>query len=356
MPLVDKIAKELFQKHPQIVKTNMARMPIQAGERIIDAGVPDMVGANRPEFTGVVRKVVGSRFVVDWDDGTTEEVRSSVVRRMAHRYEQPLEPYIAGDSVILGNGDRGIIVAQVSGGTNGSYRSYSVKVTHSNSPRDIGRRVFATPLGMKPAISLRKDARIIFYRGKVAGLTVHCELARTSEEQRIGLQKVSSIDNSEAMLFYYNPPRDVAFHMGQVRFPIDMIFAGPDLRIANIVHNIQPKTKGHWGMVNIAAVVELRGGVAKEANLKLGDLVGLPLDKMAQEYFEPSQNRPDWHTRRPTEEWRPGEGRYQDRQIPDDMVGNDNYLDNRSWHQEIGYDPANPQDDNEGIVPQRPNN
>jgi uncharacterized membrane protein (UPF0127 family) len=48
--------------------------------------------------------------------------------------------------------------------------------------------------------------------------------------------------------------------MGTVSFPIDIIFVGGDGRVTKIVDNIDPGTRGSWGMPHTSAVIESAGG------------------------------------------------------------------------------------------------
>ena len=51
-----------------------------------------------------------------------------------------------------------------------------------------------------------------------------CDLADTYEKKVIGLQGKDNLREKQGMLFSYEQPSDVSFHMGNVSFPIDIIF------------------------------------------------------------------------------------------------------------------------------------
>lgn len=56
-----------------------------------------------------------------------------------------------------------------------------------------------------------------------SGKVLKAEVARTSQDQAVGLLKNSSLEDGEAMLFPYKKPTDVAFHCRGMVFPIDII-------------------------------------------------------------------------------------------------------------------------------------
>jgi len=104
---------------------------------------------------------------------------------------------------------------------------------------------------------------------------LYCEVANSPVESTIGLQKHALLKDGQGMLFPFTPPRYTEFHMGKVAFPIDIVFIGADRKVAKIVANIQPGTKGHWGCNNTAFVVEAKGGWAANHSVTEGLMVEL---------------------------------------------------------------------------------
>ncbi len=85
-----------------------------------------------------------------------------------------------------------------------------------------------------------------------------------------------SLAPDEAMIFPYNPPRDVAFWMRNTLIPLDMVFIRADGTIARIA-TAQPLDETPVpGGEPVAAVLEIKGGRAAELGIKAGDRVSWP--------------------------------------------------------------------------------
>lgn len=52
----------------------------------------------------------------------------------------------------------------------------------------------------------------------------HVEVARSIDEQRVGLSGRGSLEQDEGMLFPFDPPERPAFWMNKMRFPIDIVW------------------------------------------------------------------------------------------------------------------------------------
>lgn len=107
-------------------------------------------------------------------------------------------------------------------------------------------------------------------------------IASTQEEKARGLEVFSSIEKNEGMIFPFDHPQHVTFHMGSVKFPIDIIFLMDTpigLKVAKIVHNVQPGAEDRWSCNDVAAVVEVRGTLCKEHNIKIGNLFEVRREK-----------------------------------------------------------------------------
>ena len=89
-----------------------------------------------------------------------------------------------------------------------------------------------------------------------------------------GLEIVSSLDKDEGMLFPFEPADHVTFHMGKVKFPIDIVFLTDyfdELKVAKIIHNAQPGALESWSHGKTAYVLEVPGGSCKEHNININD-------------------------------------------------------------------------------------
>jgi len=76
------------------------------------------------------------------------------------------------------------------------------------------------------------------------------------------------------MLFPFTPKDHVTFHMGKVKFPIDILFLLDEfdgMKVAKIIHNAQPGALEVWSYGKTAYVLEVPGGSCKEHNIKIND-------------------------------------------------------------------------------------
>ncbi len=121
-------------------------------------------------------------------------------------------------------------------------------------------------------------------RATIGGQVIQLEVARTVEQQAMGLMYRKSLADDRGMLFPFNPPRPVNFWMKNVAINLDMIFLR-DGQVQAIAANVPPcreipcPTYGP-GATAIDQVIELRGGRASELGLKVGD-------RIAVEFLDP---------------------------------------------------------------------
>lgn len=108
---------------------------------------------------------------------------------------------------------------------------------------------------------------------------VAVEVAVTPAERAIGLMHRTELADGRGMLFLYDPPRPVGMWMKNTLIPLDMIFIGPDHRIAAIAADRQPHDlRVVRGPGPVAAVLEVPAGTAARLNWSVGDPVtGGPL-------------------------------------------------------------------------------
>lgn len=269
-------------------------------------------------------------------------------------YPNLAQQFKIGDKVALGNGDIGKVIKECVGPT--GFKSYRVQVTASSAPMTVGRRVYSTVNGMAKIAGLEPEIVASFYSHETNNriAVVGCEIAYEEREQQIGLQKHSSLPQDGGMLFPYNPPQTVMFHMGSVQFPIDVIFINGSGVITDIQHNRSPGTDERWGSKGrVAGVLEVNGGFCRSRGIVPGDFVGVRTVKTAQEAFAPEEqsNRPDSSAPHalPSNLEKPAltpeqfEGRGQ---TPDQILNPEHGspmaepLDKGHWDSQHGYDPT----------------
>jgi hypothetical protein len=110
-----------------------------------------------------------------------------------------------------------------------------------------------------------------------SGSRVHrftVEVARTPQEQQMGLMNRQSLAPDRGMIFPYDPPQPASFWMKNTLIPLDIIFIRADGSIARIAANtvplsLEPVRSGE----PVAAVLEIAGGRAAELGIHEGDRV-----------------------------------------------------------------------------------
>jgi hypothetical protein len=113
---------------------------------------------------------------------------------------------------------------------------------------------------------------------EMAGQKISLEVARTPEEQAMGLMYRTSLAADRGMLFPFEPPRPVSFWMKNTLIPLDMVFLRNG-EVKAIAANVPPCTTtpcpSYGPSTEIDQVIELRGGRAAELGLKVGDRVSI---------------------------------------------------------------------------------
>ncbi len=118
---------------------------------------------------------------------------------------------------------------------------------------------------------------------EMAGQQISLEVARTPQEQAMGLMYRTSLEPDRGMLFSFDWPQPVSFWMKNTKIPLDMVFLLKG-EVKAIAANVPPCTAdpcpSYGPKTAIDQVIELRGGRATELGLKVGDRVGIKfLDK-----------------------------------------------------------------------------
>lgn len=117
-------------------------------------------------------------------------------------------------------------------------------------------------------------------RAEIKGQPIKLEVARTPQQQAMGLMYRTSLADDRGMLFPFEPPQPVSFWMMNTLIPLDMIFLRNG-EVKAIAENVPPCTAtpcpnyGPPRSTVIDQVIELRGGRAAELGLKVGDRVSI---------------------------------------------------------------------------------
>jgi uncharacterized protein len=99
-------------------------------------------------------------------------------------------------------------------------------------------------------------------------------IADTPARQEQGLMFVHDLPETQGMLFPQPAPQVANFWMKNTYIPLDMVFVGADGRIAKVIANAHPFSLDVLSSdVPVIAVLEIRGGEARELAISVGDRV-----------------------------------------------------------------------------------
>ena len=106
---------------------------------------------------------------------------------------------------------------------------------------------------------------------------IQLEVAKTPQEQEIGLMGRTSLADDRGMLFIFNPARPTQFWMKNTLINLDMVFLYKGV-VKSIAANVPPCTSDPCATYGsprdaIDQVIELRGGRSTDLGLKVGDRV-----------------------------------------------------------------------------------
>jgi uncharacterized protein len=100
------------------------------------------------------------------------------------------------------------------------------------------------------------------------------EIADTPQQKAYGLMFRTELGPRTGMLFPYGDPQEITMWMRNTYIPLDMVF----IRADGTVHRVEARTEPMSERViasegNVAAVLEIAGGVAETLKLKPGDKI-----------------------------------------------------------------------------------
>ena len=109
---------------------------------------------------------------------------------------------------------------------------------------------------------------------KIGRETIELEVAKTPEQQEIGLMYRTQLSANRGMVFDFSPPRVARFWMKNTLIPLDIIFLSQG-QIKWMAVNTPPCKSDpcpvYGPFVEVDQVVEPAAGRAKSLNLNLGD-------------------------------------------------------------------------------------
>jgi uncharacterized membrane protein (UPF0127 family) len=122
----------------------------------------------------------------------------------------------------------------------------------------------------------KKEAQVTIWKSATIPLAAfQCGIASSYQDKVVGLQSYKSLDSTAGLLFPYEKPRDLMYHMGTVSFPIDIIFANEHGEIKRIYKDIQPGSLATFGCADAKYVLEIYGGLSNRLGIESGDVIEL---------------------------------------------------------------------------------
>ena len=107
-------------------------------------------------------------------------------------------------------------------------------------------------------------------------IKIQLEVARTQEQQQMGLMYRQALPNDRGMIFLFTAPQPVKFWMKNVPVPLDMVFLRQGV-VQYIQASAPPCNQEPCSIygpdVSVDQVIELRSGLAAELGLHQGDQV-----------------------------------------------------------------------------------
>ncbi|MEG4331424.1 MULTISPECIES: DUF192 domain-containing protein [unclassified Microcoleus] len=113
-------------------------------------------------------------------------------------------------------------------------------------------------------------------RARIGDRPIELEVAKTPEQQAMGLMYRTSLPDDRGMLFEFKPARRVNFWMKNCKISLDMIFVRDGV-VEAIEVSAPPCTADpcptYGPNTAVDRVIELRGGRAAELGVKKGDRI-----------------------------------------------------------------------------------
>jgi len=164
-----------------------------------------------------------------------------------------------------------LVLCIVAGASFYGYMNIEQSVSVDEKPVKIPPPIRLTP--QEAPQSLEKESiKISTAEGKTHSFVV--ELAKTREQQKIGMMYRMRTEPMTGMLFLFDDVKERSFWMKNTFIPLDIIFIQKDGIIAHIHENAEPHNlKGVKSGKPVAAVLEIAGGEASKLGINVGDRV-----------------------------------------------------------------------------------
>ena len=103
------------------------------------------------------------------------------------------------------------------------------------------------------------------------------EIAKTSEERKLGLMYKESLDSNKGMIFIYNKEKKHPFWMKNTMIPLDIIWLNKSKKVVYISKNTQPCKQNDCLRIKpnriSIYVLEINANLSDKLGLSIGDLI-----------------------------------------------------------------------------------
>jgi uncharacterized membrane protein (UPF0127 family) len=146
------------------------------------------------------------------------------------------------------------------------------------SPALSGKNTDTTGIltSQSPRATISRQVLPVSARAWIADRPIKLEVAKTAEQQDMGLMYRTSLPDDRGMLFEFKSARLVSFWMKNCQISLDMIFLRDGV-VEAIEVSAPPCTADpcptYKPNMAIDRVIELRGGRAAELGVKVGDRI-----------------------------------------------------------------------------------
>ena len=142
---------------------------------------------------------------------------------------------------------------------------------------DAARAQTDDPAGPQP--ELPKEHLVIRTRDGVSH-DFNVEMARTPDQQTVGLMFRPSVPAEGGMLFVWQGVQDSSMWMRNTISSLDMVFINADGTIRRVVHDTTPRSLAVISSNGpVRATLELQAGITAKLGIHAGDTVVHPLFK-----------------------------------------------------------------------------
>ena len=110
---------------------------------------------------------------------------------------------------------------------------------------------------------------------RVGRTEVRVEIADTDAERMRGLSGRDALGENAGMFFVFERTGYYGFWMKDMRFPIDIVWIGEDMRVAGITENISPETfpEVFYPPAPAQFVLEVPAGFSRSKDIRIGSLL-----------------------------------------------------------------------------------